>query len=282
MNKINSIAIISNEEYIIGLLKAYCFYNDIRIVSTHTNMSGFVELQRNTPDMVFFSMDLLESVSKSISGPFFNIKRLNGDVVFIGLNKTSNGDFCTKPEWVHEMLQYPLDVAHIDNLIKRHFSVLPPRVEERRHRERRNGERRSFNERRGHKLFGSTNRNPSLQFQAYKTDESVYEQDLNIDHNNRCVYLTGHKIDLTPKEYELIELLSSDLNRIYTADEILSRIWPENDRATKSDLYQYMHLLRKKIEKDPNDPKWIITIKGFGYKLNTHKCDIADCDHVYQ
>jgi len=45
-------------------------------------------------------------------------------------------------------------------------------------------------------------------------------------------------------------------------DEIIKHLWPENNRATKSDLYQYMHLLRKKIEKDPNNPQWIMTVKG--------------------
>ena len=76
------------------------------------------------------------------------------------------------------------------------------------------------------------------------------------------------KIDLTPKEFELVVLLSTDVNRIFMADEIIKHLWPENNRATKSDLYQYMHLLRKKIEKDPNNPQWIVTVKGFGYKLN--------------
>lgn len=52
------------------------------------------------------------------------------------------------------------------------------------------------------------------------------------------------------------------------ADEIIDHLWPENNRATKSDLYQYMYLLRKKIEIDTNNPQWIITVKGFGYKLN--------------
>lgn len=52
------------------------------------------------------------------------------------------------------------------------------------------------------------------------------------------------------------------------SDEIINHVWPENNRVTKSDLYQYMHLLRKKVEIDPNNPQWILTVKGFGYKLN--------------
>ena len=93
-------------------------------------------------------------------------------------------------------------------------------------------------------------------------------KDFKIDQRNKCVLLKGHKVDLTPKEFELIELLLTDVDRIFTTEEIIKHLWPENHRATKSDLYQYMHLLRKKMEKDPNNPEWILNVKGFGYKLN--------------
>lgn len=89
-----------------------------------------------------------------------------------------------------------------------------------------------------------------------------------IDQRNKCVYLKGKKVDLTRKEFELFELLASDPDRIFMAEDIINHVWPDNTRATKSDLYQYMHLLRKKIEKDPNNPQWIATVKGFGYKLS--------------
>lgn len=89
-----------------------------------------------------------------------------------------------------------------------------------------------------------------------------------IDHRNKCVILKGHQIFLTPREFELVELLSTDIDRIFTSDEIINHLWPENDRATKADLYQYMHLLRKKLENDPNNPQWLMNVKGFGYKLN--------------
>jgi len=75
-------------------------------------------------------------------------------------------------------------------------------------------------------------------------------------------------LNLTRKEFELFELLAKDIDRVFMTDEIINHLWPDNNRATKSDLYQYMHLLRKKIENDPNNPQWILTVKGFGYKLN--------------
>jgi DNA-binding response OmpR family regulator len=117
--------------------------------------------------------------------------------------------------------------------------------------ERRHQERRHANERR---LEGAS--------------VAHSQQAVRIDQRNKCVYLRGKKVDLTRKEFELFELLASDPDRIFMAEEIINHVWPDNNRATKSDLYQYMHLLRKKIEKDPNNPQFIATVKGFGYKLS--------------
>ncbi|MFU8790180.1 MAG: winged helix-turn-helix domain-containing protein [Methylobacter sp.] len=78
----------------------------------------------------------------------------------------------------------------------------------------------------------------------------------------------GEPLHLTRKEFDLFELLANDPDRVFLTDEIVHHLWPKNNRATKSDLYQYMHLLRKKIESDANRPQWLLTVKGFGYKLN--------------
>ena len=93
---------------------------------------------------------------------------------------------------------------------------------------------------------------------------------LRIDKNSKCLLLNGIQVSLTPKEFELMEFLLSDINRVFKNSEIINHLWPESNRATKSDLYQYMHLLRKKIEKDPNNPRIIKTARGFGYKINGH------------
>jgi len=89
-----------------------------------------------------------------------------------------------------------------------------------------------------------------------------------IDHRSKCVLFNGEPLHLTRKEFELFELLANDPDRVFLTDEIIGHLWPKNNRASKSDLYQYMHLLRKKIESDANRPYWLLTVKGFGYKLN--------------
>ena len=68
--------------------------------------------------------------------------------------------------------------------------------------------------------------------------------------------------------FKLFKLLAEDPERVCTTEKLITSLWPNRGRANKSDLYQYMHLLRKKIEKDPDNPLWIKTIKGAGYKLH--------------
>ena len=92
-----------------------------------------------------------------------------------------------------------------------------------------------------------------------------------IDERNKCLFVNGQKINLTPKEFGLILLLSTDMDRVFTTEEIIEHLWPANGRANKSDLYQYMHLLRKKIEPDPASPQLLRNVKGFGYKLDINQ-----------
>jgi DNA-binding response OmpR family regulator len=129
------------------------------------------------------------------------------------------------------------------------------------------GERRSAKNRRNIKYSNDEEKVSINSIYHHEIGGPEYKY-IKLDGRNKCVFLKGDKINLTPKEFELFELLLTDVDRVFMADEIISHLWPESNRATKSDLYQYMHLLRKKIENDPNNPQWIITVKGFGYKLN--------------
>jgi len=89
-----------------------------------------------------------------------------------------------------------------------------------------------------------------------------------IDDANKTVVLEGRTLQLSRKEYELFCLLASDAGRIFSVEDILSHIWHDTQRASATDVHQYVYLLRRKVEKDPAQPSWIITVAGFGYKLN--------------
>jgi DNA-binding response OmpR family regulator len=88
-----------------------------------------------------------------------------------------------------------------------------------------------------------------------------------IDDRDKIVTVEGEKRRLSPKEYTLLKLLVAVPGRVVSNEEIISSLWPRNSRATTSDVQQYVHLLRTKVEKNPKRPRWIKTVKGFGYRL---------------
>jgi len=157
-------------------------------------------------------------------------------------------------------------MSEIDGFIKKNYELAQVFVEK-----RFNKDRRAMMERRIDAFKLS-----SINTDSPKENRRTELRSFRIDRPNKRVFVNEHKVDLTRKEFELVELLASDTQRIFTTDEILSCLWPENSRATKSDLYQYMHLLRKKIETDPNNPQWVMNIKGFGYRLSNYDHNAAD------
>lgn len=93
--------------------------------------------------------------------------------------------------------------------------------------------------------------------------------DLLIDDERKEVRLKEKPIELSPKEYELLRLLASKPGKVFSHEEIIKNIWTESSFASSEDVKKYIYLLRNKIEKDPDNPQIILTVRGFGYKLAT-------------
>jgi DNA-binding response OmpR family regulator len=266
MNTIYNIAVFDNDKCFLAMLNGYCYANNIAMIEVDFNIAVINELEKLKPVLIVVPLDLLSTANKSLEIALLKRVVTSDQVKISGLNKNPT-DFISAglPGWLDVIIKNPFDISEIDAYLKKTFPLNSCLTEERRQRER-----RSFIERRRIELDSNSDdgykerRNPGYQHE----DGNQEFKDFQIDRRNRCVFLKGHKVDLTPKEFELVELLSTDVDRIFMADEIINHLWPESNRATKSDLYQYMHLLRKKIEIDPNNPQWIVTVKGFGYKLN--------------
>lgn len=93
--------------------------------------------------------------------------------------------------------------------------------------------------------------------------------DLLLDDAAKKVSLKGEPVELSPKEYELLKLLASKPGKVFSNEEILEKIWTGREFASQQDVKQYIYFLRRKLEEDPENPKIIITVRGFGYKLET-------------
>ena len=89
-----------------------------------------------------------------------------------------------------------------------------------------------------------------------------------LDLEKRRLYVRDRPVDLTHHEYTLLEALMKTPGKVFTRDELLQRIYPRGE-ATVIDRVVDVHIgkLRKKIESDPSDPAYILTVRGVGYRF---------------
>jgi len=80
--------------------------------------------------------------------------------------------------------------------------------------------------------------------------------------------LNGTKVDLTPKEFEILVILSSNPGRVFTRDMLLEKIWGFNEVKETRTVDVHIRYLRQKIERDPSKPEYIETLRGIGYRFN--------------
>ena len=102
---------------------------------------------------------------------------------------------------------------------------------------------------------------------------TVDHGELQIDRMNRRVKMRGIKVELTPKEYELLLLFALHPGRTFTREEILHTIWGPQFQGYDHTVNSHINRLRMKIEADPATPGYILTAWGVGYRF-------ADCDEL--
>lgn len=103
--------------------------------------------------------------------------------------------------------------------------------------------------------------------QEVRISKHVNSGDLRIDFDRRNVSIAEQHIDLTPTEYRLLEILARNANRTVSVEELLDAVWGSEYHGEIDQVKHYVWSLRKKIERDPGDPRHIITERGFGYRF---------------
>ena len=91
--------------------------------------------------------------------------------------------------------------------------------------------------------------------------------DLTIDYAQHLVTLAGKEITLTPTEYAIIAYLAQNMGRIVTQDLLLEHVWGSEYLGESHMLQVNINRLRRKIEADPSQPRYILTKVGVGYSL---------------
>ena len=91
---------------------------------------------------------------------------------------------------------------------------------------------------------------------------------LRIDFATFEVFARGKPIKLTLKEFELLRFLAQNPNRVLSRDQLLDRVWGGDTFVTPRTVDVHIRRLRQAIEKDDRHPKWILTLRGVGYKFD--------------
>jgi len=92
--------------------------------------------------------------------------------------------------------------------------------------------------------------------------------DLVVDKRRHEVLRAGRRIDLTPLEFQILELLASEPGRAWSRNDLLDRVWSTEYEGYQRNIDPHINRLRKKLENDPKNPRYVLTVRGVGYKLN--------------
>ncbi|HEY4789434.1 MAG TPA: response regulator transcription factor [Bacteroidales bacterium] len=106
--------------------------------------------------------------------------------------------------------------------------------------------------------------------QTPKADDMVQEikyDGLYINVTLRMVEVHGKRVELSPKEFDLLVLFASNPGRTYTRTQLLDQVWGYQFEGYEHTVNSHINRLRTKIERNPNDPEFILTTWGVGYKF---------------
>ena len=99
-------------------------------------------------------------------------------------------------------------------------------------------------------------------------EERIEVGDLIIDKRRHEVLRNGSRVDLTPLEFQILELLASEPGRAWSRNALLDRVWSTDYEGYQRNIDPHINRLRKKLETDPKNPRYVLTVRGVGYKLN--------------
>jgi DNA-binding response OmpR family regulator len=100
-------------------------------------------------------------------------------------------------------------------------------------------------------------------------DEVIENNGLRIDLARREVDADGRPVQLTYVEFELLRTLASHAGRVYTREQLLQSLWGGSDYREPRTIDVHVRHLREKLERDPREPEFILTVRGVGYRFRS-------------
>ena len=100
------------------------------------------------------------------------------------------------------------------------------------------------------------------------TNTTVYKFGDITMHPDECrVMINEAEVNLSPKEFRLLDLFMSHPRRVWSREQLLEKVWGVDFVGDSKTVDVHIRWLREKIEADPSNPKYIVTVRGFGYRL---------------
>jgi two-component system KDP operon response regulator KdpE len=116
-------------------------------------------------------------------------------------------------------------------------------------------------------------RHASRMFPRPEVEPSITLGPLHVDFTQRLVFVNDQEVKLTPTEYDLLKVFLQNRGKIMTQRMLLTQVWGNQHDSKSHYLHVYIGHLRRKIEPDPTQPRFLQTISGVGYRF---------CDDVYE
>jgi two-component system response regulator VanR len=100
------------------------------------------------------------------------------------------------------------------------------------------------------------------------SDENIIEiDDLVINTANHTVMMDAKEVKLTPREFAILKLLAANRGMVFSMDSIYQKVWNEPFMESKNTVMVHIRKIREKIERNPQEPRYIKTVWGIGYKM---------------
>lgn len=100
---------------------------------------------------------------------------------------------------------------------------------------------------------------------------NIITPDFELNADSMVLTVRGRAVDITATEFRLLHFLASHPGRVYTRDQVLDAVWRDMSFVTPRSVDVYIRRLREKIEADPEDPSYLKTVRGAGYKYEAPK-----------
>ena len=101
-----------------------------------------------------------------------------------------------------------------------------------------------------------------------KAQASLSHRGIHIDMGRREVSVNGHSVGVTAKEFELLSYFMKQPGEVFSRTELLDKVWGYGHQGYEHTVNSHINRLRAKIEQDPTQPEYLVTVWGVGYKLD--------------